>query len=175
MPVLSVSARRGNTRTCVCPHTYVMHTCSCTHKHTHTCSNAQGGHSFVLFIKICLRCSPGGAKVRIIMNAIKRKIRTQIQRQCQLVILTMLRPTSQGHAEEIADWEAHCVTWWPEIRRLAWLETRGGDHPSSDVIPKELMFINLLSETHAWFGVLLTGSLQTDFLSWSYPGLLNLD
>lgn len=75
------------------------------------------------------------------------------------------RPTSQGHAEEIADWEAHCGTWWPEIRRLAWLETRGGDHPSSDVIPKELMFINLLSETHAWFGVLLTGSLQADFLS----------
>lgn len=87
----------------------------------------------------------------------------------------MLRPTSQGHAEETADWEAHCVTWLPEIWRLTWLETRGGDHPSSDIIPKELMFINLLSETHAWFGVLLTGSLQTDFLSWSYPALLNLD
>ena len=168
-----------DTHTCVYTHTYVMHTCSCmrthTHTHTHTCSNAQGGHSSVLFIKMCLRHSLGGGKVGIIINGIKRKIRTQIQRQCQTVILTTLRPTSQGHVEKTDDWASHCVTWWPEIWRLAWLETRGGDHPSSDMIPKELMFINLLSETHAWFWVLLTSNLQMDFLSWSYPALLNLD
>ena len=67
-----------DTHTCVYTHTYVMHTCSCTHTHTHTHtrSNAQGGHSSVLFIKMCLRHSPGGAKVGIIINGIKRKIRT---------------------------------------------------------------------------------------------------
>lgn len=64
-------------------------------------------------------------------------------------MLTTLRPTNQGHVEETDDWEGHCVTYWSEIWRLAWLETRGGDHPSPDIIPKELMFINLLSETHA--------------------------
>ena len=169
MPVLSVSALGTHIHACTCTHT--VH----TNTHTHTRSNAQGGHSSVLFIKMCLRCSPGGAKVGIIINGIKRKIRTQIQRQCQIVILTTLRPTSQGHVEEIDDWESHCVTWWPEIWRLAWLETRGSDHNSSDMIPKELMFINLLSETHAWFWLLLTGNLQMDFLSWLYPALLNLD
>lgn len=78
-------------------------------------------------------------------------------------MLTTLRPTNQGHAEETDDWEGHCVTYWPEIWRLAWLETRGGDHPSPDIIPKELMFINLLSETHAWFWVLLAISKRTFF------------
>ena len=43
-----LSVHSAGTHTHVYTHTYVVHTWSCTHN-THTCSNAQGGHSCLIY------------------------------------------------------------------------------------------------------------------------------
>ena len=72
LSLLSVSLS-GDTHTRV--HSHVCNTHMELHtQHTHAQMLKEA--TLVLFIKMCLRRSPGGAKVGIIINGIKRKIRT---------------------------------------------------------------------------------------------------